>query len=181
MDLRPATFSDSPFVAWTVLAAIGMDNPSEKLLDGVTEMCRREDVLYSWRNTLIAEVSGRVVGALICYDGIRYRQMREVTFPLIAQASGNDFSSMEMETQEGEFYLDSMAVLPEYRRRGVATALLKAGVAQARSLNIPQAAMVVSPENPDAQRLYESLGFRFSRDMFLFGENYRKMVLPIKG
>lgn len=101
MDLRPATFSDSPFVAWTVLAAIGMDNPSEKLLDGVTEMCRREDVLYSWRNTLIAEVSGRVVGALICYDGIRYRQMREVTFPLIAQASGNDFSSMEMETQEG--------------------------------------------------------------------------------
>ena len=39
------------------------------------------------------------------------------------------------------------------------------------------AAMVVSSENPNAQRLYESLGFRFSRDMFLFGEDYRKMRL----
>ena len=105
--------------------------------------------------------------------------MRAVTFPLIAQASGNDFSSMEMETQEGEFYLDSMAVLPEYRRRGVATALLNAGITRARDLNIPQAAMVVSPENPNAQRLYEYLGFRFSRDMFLFGEDYRKMVQTV--
>lgn len=179
MNIRPAISSDAPFVAWVVLAAIGMDNPSAEILASVTEMCRREDVLYSWRNTLIAEVSGRVAGALICYDGAQYQQMRAVTFPLIAQASGNDFSSMEMETQEGEFYLDSMAVLPEYRRRGVATALLNAGITRARDLNIPQAAMVVSPENPNAQRLYEYLGFRFSRDMFLFGEDYRKMVQTV--
>lgn len=176
MFLRPATLSDTPFVAWTVLAAIGCEEPNDELLSSVTTMCSREDVLYSWKNAVVAEVDGVVAGCLISYNGADYRSMREVTFPLIAAASGNDFSSMEMETAEGEYYLDSMAVLPEFRGRGVATQLLRAGITRAYMLLVPRAAMVVSPENPRAQKLYESLGFRFERDMFLFGEDYRKMV-----
>ncbi len=179
MTLRQATIDDAPFVAWVVVTAVGIEDPTAKLLSHVTAMCRREDVLYSWKNTIVAEISGAPAGAIICYDGADYRQMREVTFPLIAQASGNDFSGMEMESAPGEFYLDSMAVLPEYRNRGVATALLQAGIERAVTLGISRAAMVVSPENPNAQRLYESLGFRFERDMFLFGEDYRKMVRTV--
>lgn len=175
MNIRLATIDDAPFVAWVIVTAIGMENPDEVILSSVTEMCRREDVLYSWNNTLIAEEDGRPIGALTCYDGARYAALRAVTFPIIARNSGKDFSDMEMETGPGEFYLDSMAVLPECRNRGVATTLLKAGMARAQQLHIPKVCMVVSPENPNAQRLYESLGFVFERDMFLFGEEYRKM------
>lgn len=174
--IRPAEISDSSFIAWVILTAVGFENPDEEILDGVTKICRRDDTLYSWRNTFIAEIEGKAVGSITCYDGSNYRAMREITFPIIAQNSGNDFSGMEMETMPGEFYLDSMAVLPKYRHRGIATSLLKEGIRQAQLLGLTRAAMVVSPENPDAQRLYESLGFAFEREMFLFNETYRKMV-----
>lgn len=174
--IRPATEADVPLLARNVLDAVGMSEPEEETMAQVTEMCRRTDVLYSWKNTMVAEINGLAVGTLTCYDGVDYSQMREVTFPIIARNSGYDYSDMEMETGPGEFYLDSMAVLPEYRRQGVATALLKAGIARARALGISQASIVVSPDKPDAQRLYESLGFQFQKDMFLFGGEYRKMV-----
>jgi len=177
MMIRSAKSDDAIFVAWVCLTALGFERISDEQLADVGEICRREDVIYSWKNALIAEINGQYAGALICYDGTCYEQMRSITFPLIAKQSGNDFSDMEMETGPGEFYLDSMAVKPEYRQQGVATALLTAGIVRACKLNIPRTAMVVSPHNPDAQRLYESLGFRFERNMLLFGEEYRKMIL----
>ncbi len=176
MYIREATIEEAAFTAWVVLVAVGWDNPSESVVAQVTKMCQREDVLYSWKNTLIAEVDAHPVGALVCYNGADYARLRSVTFPLIAEVTGNDLSEMEMETQSGEFYLDSMAVLPECRRHGVATTLLQAGVACAQEQQIPQVTMVVSPKNPDARHLYESLGFEYQRDMFLFGEDYQKMV-----
>ena len=178
--IRPATEADVPLLARNVLDAVGMSEPEEETMAQVTEMCRRTDVLYSWKNTMVAEINGLAVGTLTCYDGVDYRAMRAVTFPIVAQNSGHDFSNMEVETEPGEFYLDSMAVLPEYRNRGVATALLKAGIERARQLGIAFATLAVSPEKPAVQRLYESVGFRFLKDMFLFGEDYRKLVVKVK-
>lgn len=176
LTIRKANINDSPFIAWTVATAIGIPQPEPTFLAGVETIGRREDTLYSWKNSIIAEIDNRAVGCLVCYEGARYKAMREITFPLIFQMSGNDFSTMEQETCAGEYYLDSMAVLPEYRNQGIATQLLTFGTKTAETLKIPRVCMVVSPENPKAQQLYESLGFHFERDMFLFNEPYRKMV-----
>lgn len=176
LRLRQATLDDVPFVAWVIVTAIGIEHPAQELLDSVTEMCHREDVLYSWRNTILAEVDGRVVGGLTQYDGARYAEMRAITFPLITQACGIDYSDMDLETYPGEYYLDSMAVLPEYRGQGIATALLKDGIARATAAGITQCSMIVSPENPEAQKLYESLGFHHVMTINAFHEEYRKMV-----
>lgn len=177
--IRAATISDSDFIAWAIVTAVGFKEPKQDLLNGVTKICRRDDTLYSWRNTIIAETEHIAVGCLTCYDGANYKAMREITFPIIAQQSGNDFCEMEMETAPGEFYLDSMAVLPNFRHRGIATSLLIEGIARAKKLKLAKAALVVSPENPNAQKLYESLGFQFEREMFLFNETYRKMTKHI--
>lgn len=176
LRLRQATLDDVPFVAWVIVTAIGIEHPAQELLDSVTEMCHREDVLYSWRNTIVAEKNGQPVGALTQYDGARYLKMRQVTFPLIEQACGIDYSDMDLETTSGEYYLDSMAVLPEYRGQGIATALLNDGIVRAQNANIPSVSMIVSPENPKAQQLYESLGFQYIRTINAFHEAYRKMV-----
>lgn len=175
LRLRQATPDDVPFVAWIIITAIGIEHPEAALLESVTTMCRRDDVLYSWRNTILAEVDGRVVGGLTQYDGARYAEMRAITFPLIEQACGIDYSDMDLETSSGEYYLDSMAVLPEYRGQGIATALLRDGIARAQAAGIPNVSMIVSPENPKAQQLYESLGFQYIRTINAFHEAYRKM------
>ncbi|MCQ2271037.1 MAG: GNAT family N-acetyltransferase [Bacteroidales bacterium] len=177
--LRSATIQDVPFVAWTIVTAVGISQADEALLKQVATICSREDVLYSWINCIIAEFDGHAAGGLCCYDGKRYQEMRRITFPIIAQHTGKDFSEMDLETVPGEYYLDSMAVLPEYRHRGVATALLNEGIRQAAELGINRASMIVSLENPAAQRLYESLGFRHKGDLSAFGEPYRKMIMEI--
>lgn len=174
LRLRQATLDDVPFVAWVIVTAIGIEQPAPALVESVTTMCRRDDVLYSWRNTIVAE-NGQPVGALTQYDGARYLKMRQVTFPLIQQACGIDYSDMDLETHPGEYYLDSMAVLPEYRGQGIATALLRDGIARAQAAGIPNVSMIVSPENPKAQQLYESLGFQYIRTINAFHEAYRKM------
>lgn len=176
ITLRPATLEDASFVAWTVLTAVGITDIGHEQMMRVTEMCRRSDVLYSWKNSMIAENDGRAVGCLIAYNGADYQQLRQVTFELIAREGGYDFRNMEPETEAGEYYLDSMAVLPEYRGQGIATQLLQAGIERARQLHLGRVSMVVSPEKPEVQRLYESLGFKYECDMFLFNEDYRKMV-----
>lgn len=172
---RPAVIEDAPFVARAILEAVGIENPPAEMLAAQSEFSRREDVLYSWRNTVVAEVGGKVVGSLTAYDGRNYRRMRAVTFPLIREMCGKDFTDMADETCAGEFYLDSMFVLPEFRRRGIATALLKNGIERARKLRIPCVSLLVSPEKPDAERLYWTVGFEKSEVIFAFNENYNKM------
>ena len=176
MKIRPATLDDAPFVAWTVLVAVGIDHPNDKMMQRVTALCRRPGVLYSWQNSMLAEQDGKVVACLISYDGADYATMRKETFRLIAEEVGCDFRTMQPETEAGEYYFDSIAVLPDYRGQGVGTQLLRAGVEKAQQLHISKVSIVVSPDNPKAQQLYESLGFQYVKDMFLFNEDYRKMV-----
>ena len=165
MKIRPATIEDAPFVAWTVLTAVGFENADAETLGRVTNMCRRTGVLYSWQNSMLAEQDGKVVACLISYDGADYATMRKETFQLIAEEVGRDFRQM-----------DSIAVLPDYRGQGIGTQLLRAGVEKAQQLHIGKVSIVVSPDNPKAQQLYESLGFQYVKDMFLFNEDYRRMI-----
>ena len=103
MRIRPATIEDAPFVAWTVLIAVGIENPDNNLIDSVTGMCRRTGVLYSCQNSMVAEQDGKVVGCLISYDGADYQSMRTETFRVIAEETGRDFQQMEPDLTSAHF------------------------------------------------------------------------------
>jgi GNAT superfamily N-acetyltransferase len=55
--------------------------------------------------------------------------------------------------------LDHLEVLAPLQRRGIGTALLRAGEATARALGHRWVALGVGLDNPDARRLYERLGY----------------------
>ena len=122
--LRDATPMDAPFIARVVLAGIEkleidaeVTDEYQPILTHLIDICRMDDTLYSYRHTRIVETGGQAVGALIGYDGGQYAAMRAKTFGLVLQTSGLDLNKNAMETKEGEFYLDSMAILPEFRGR----------------------------------------------------------------
>jgi ribosomal protein S18 acetylase RimI-like enzyme len=56
-------------------------------------------------------------------------------------------------------FLTDLCVAPQWRRRGVATALLRAAVARARQGRAAALHLGVRPENRAAIRLYERAGF----------------------
>jgi len=180
--LRDANPMDALFIARVVLAGINMvdigelvSKEQQPILDYLVDICRMEDTLYSYRYTRIAEIGGKAVGALIGYDGGTYAEMRAKTFGLVQQTSGLDLSKNAMETGMGEFYLDSMAIVPECRGRRIGLQLIRDRMDWAIQRGFKALTLLVDKEKPRLQQYYESLGFEFSEKMFVFGSWYNKL------
>ncbi len=183
VQLRDATLDDAPFIARVVLAGIDMLEidvalPDEQhaIFEHLIKICRMDDTLYSYLNTRIAEIDGNPVGALVAYDGACYAKMREKTFGLVQQTSGMDLSHNAMETGPSEFYLDSMAILSEYRGIGIGKLLMRDRVDFAFNNGSQKVTLLVDKDKPRLQQYYESEGFVFSEEMFVFGSWYNKLV-----
>ncbi len=84
----------------------------------------------------------------------------------------------------GEAHLLSIAVHPDWRRRGLASFLLHRLVAAARHASAQLIVLEVRESNRPARDLYEEFGFRFSRLRKGYysdsGEDALEMVLPIE-
>ena len=181
--LRDATPMDAPFIARVMLAGIELleidaevTDEHQPILTHLIDICRMDDTLYSYRHTRIAEMEGKTVGALIGYDGARYAAMRAKTFGLVQQISGLDLSKNALETGEGEFYLDSMAIVPEFRGKKIGLQLMRDRMDWASQNGFETITLLVDKDKPHLQRYYENLGFAFNEEMFVFGAWYNKMM-----
>lgn len=177
ISIRPATWADAEFVAWALSTAVGacMDGSAGTLI----QMVQDEDTLYCWHSAWIATIDGEPVGAVIAYDGSYYAERRVKTFQMLRDLTGLDLTSQDDETQGGEFYIDTLAVLPAFRRQGIGRQLLQHCISEARTLGLTYASLAVHPDNLRAQTLYQSLGFVRADDIFIFGETYWKLRKPI--
>ena len=180
LTIRKAVIEDSPFVARCVLEAIGFENITDEILARQTAFSRREDVLYSWRHALMADCEGETVGCIIAYEGRRYPWLRSITFPIIKEMCGADFSGQRDETGPGEYYIDSLYVTPKYRNCGIGSRLMLSGIANARTLRIPCVGLIVSTDKPDTQKLYRSLGFTEKERFIAFNEPFIKMTMELE-
>lgn len=130
---------------------------------------------YSYLNTLVAvNDDGTVMGAIVSYDGARLHELRAPFIEWARAELGIDHSRLDDETHPGEWYLDSLAVYPQYRGKGVARALLAAAADRAAAHNLP-AALLVDKGNPGAERLYRSVGFAYVEDTEWGGHAMRRL------
>ena len=181
LKIREAQVGDVRFIAESVLDAVGIEQLNLSLIGMTERLCLRDDTLYSWRNTLIAEEGNAgAVGSLTAYEGSRYLAMKTLTFSLVKEMGGPDFTDMDLESLPGEFYLDSLSVRPFFRGHGVGTALLKAGLEKGWLLGCERVTLACDPQNRSAYRLYTSLGFQYVSELFVFGEIYWKMEINNK-
>ena len=158
ITIRQATVADAEFIAHAVCMAVGYDM-SHPIYPVFLHLARMEHSQYSYVNTLVAVVEGRVSGALVGYDGACLKELREPIFPLLEQHLGEAIN-IEDETEAGECYLDSLGVLPECRGCGIGRALIEAMRDRAFAEGYERVGLIVDFDNPDAERLYQSLGFR---------------------
>ena len=182
--IRPATREEAPFLARCVCEGIGFEiferetAFNTQVAAGLEPLAAREDTLYSYRHAMVAEVDGNVVGALISYPGAQYHQMRTVTFREIPAFKDWDMEAMPDEAGAGEYYIDTLAVLPQYRCLGVGTALMRTRIAWAEQ-QCPELkiSLLVDPDNEKGQRIYTRLGFGVTdRNVIAFDHLYWKMI-----
>lgn len=179
-DARPA---DAPFLAKGILAGMHFADFDDQLSDEVSDIFKnlvvcegREDTLYTYRQTRVAEVDGKLAGALLSYPGALYKELKENTFreflPDLFARFGND----EPETDPGEYYLDSLAVHPDFRHMGIGSALLEDGIQIGLSKGFNRIALIADAKMPHLIRIYESMGFVPADQRHAFGTDFLRMI-----
>ena len=154
-------------LAWPVDEILEYNSISyDQLRESITLTTASEKTIYSYENTFVAEVDGEVVGAMCAYDGADYQRLKQPIVDVLGPDCG--FAQLK-ETEAGEFYLDSVGVLPEFQGHGIGSALLRAMTAKAHSEGHADVALIVDESNPAAERLYARLGFERAGMRMFFG------------
>ncbi len=179
ITLRAALPSESETIARGFLTAMWMNEEEQrKMLPLCKGIAERDDTLYSWRNTVFAEVDGEIAGVLIAYNGATYAEAARTTFTIVRNGGGEDFTQMNHEAEAGEWYIDTLAVFPKFRRQGVATALLRHAIALGKDrADINAITLYVDADHPWVVELYRSLGFDFAGTNVIFNQLYTKMAI----
>ena len=161
-------------LAWPVEAILESNGITyEQLHESISMIAASEETIYSYENTLVADIDGKVVGAMCAYDGADYLRLKQPVVNILGKDSG--FAQLK-ETEAGEFYLDSVGVLTEYRGRGIASRLFEAQCRRAASLGHKIAGLIVDEDKPEAEALYARLGFVYMDDKDFFGHKMKHMV-----
>ena len=143
----------------------------------MTSLVERTDSQYSYTHALEAMDNDKLVGVAVSYDGALLHELRQVFIEVAREQIGKDHSLIDDETQAGELYLDSLAVIPEYRRQGIAQRLLKATKEKANQMKIPCVGLLVDKGNPIGESLYLSVGFRYVNDNQWGGHPMKHLIL----
>lgn len=175
--IRDAKPEDAELIARCVMAGLGMDDSIEPA-DCLINICRDESTLYSWRNTRICEIDGVPAGAMVAYAGDQYKDMRLRTFERVKSCGGPDLSGNPLETGPGEYYLDTLGALPQFRGSGIGRILLEDAISRAKDAGYRDITLIADPMHPRLIAYYESIGFRtFGEEETFFGSSFIHMRL----
>jgi ribosomal protein S18 acetylase RimI-like enzyme len=109
----------------------------------------------SYRNALIAELSGNTAGTVIGYPLGHKAEPIEPALPGLLVPL-HELMNMAPDT----WYVHALAAYPEHRGGGLGTALLAQAGKLAADAAKPGLSLIVSDTNTGARRLYERNGFR---------------------
>jgi ribosomal protein S18 acetylase RimI-like enzyme len=158
----------------------------------VEEMARGRGTLFSYEHAWIAEEQGAVHGMLLGYTGtIKAAQDPRTGLALLGVLRAGLIRRLPglLRTQStigvmdrDEFYISNVAVYPAHRGKGIGSLLIERARAEATRTHASRIILDVETDNPDAQRLYERLGFRVvteSPALILAGHafSFRRMAL----
>jgi len=133
----------------------------------------------SYERTLFAAVDGCIVGMASGYTANQHRQSEN---RLLLEAAGRSAARILLlfalaspvfrflhACDDGDFYLQFLAVDTPYRGRGIGTALIAAMEERARQSGSVRYTLDVSARNASARRLYEHRGFTIASRWPRFG------------
>lgn len=136
-------------------------------LEGLFEHGRNR---YSHRFARVAEIDGEVAGLVLSYSGKTMSRLRLPMFGDLIGVLGVAgttrflFRSVPLigvkEVQADEYFINSLAVSPEFRGRGIGTQLMALAEESAMQAGLARCSLTVDVDKERALGLYEHLGYR---------------------
>jgi ribosomal protein S18 acetylase RimI-like enzyme len=169
VELRAATVEDIPDLAQlAVMAGDGLLDamyqgavpslPTSKILE---RRLNRIGTTKSYENCWVAEYRSQVVGCLNAYP--MDDEALDPPDPLLLADRRYLVEPSNCLDARGTFHLNTVAVLPDYRSRGIGTKLLSLARSRAKDIGLSRMSLIVFEQNTRAVALYERFGFRSIR------------------
>jgi ribosomal protein S18 acetylase RimI-like enzyme len=183
MIIRKATINDAEALAQCILLA--MEDIVFRFIDTTDHHVARKFMMhftsttgnqYSYENCRVAEEDNKVIAAVCVYDGARLHALRAPVLHYIKECFGKDLQ-VEDETQPGEYYIDSLGVLPHRQGQGVATKMLQSLIEEYVSGQQQTLGLLVEEDNPGAKRLYCKLGFQVTIKKIFAGKKVEHLQM----
>ena len=158
------------YAAWGSFAHYMFCQPDEQRTEALLS------ALFAGRGHQLSHVYGtvaqsgkEVAGLLLTIPGHRLLRLTWGLVPAVTRYAGlaNGLRCVSRwlpfllrpEAASDELYIDTLSVAPAWRHRGLGTGLLAEAEGQARVLGLHACSLSVDLSNPDAQHLYERLGY----------------------
>ena len=177
--IRTATPADAPFVAPLMFQAMSeivfkliQREDSHESVRFLERLFLKQNNQYSYENTLVYEKDKQILGSLVYYNGAHIDPLSQAVFDFVRASYGHNIR-LEKETQAGEFYIDTISVSPKAQGKGIGSSLLLHLKEQLKGETI---GLLVSMDNPQAERLYLRMGFVYADMKMLAGAPYKHLV-----
>lgn len=165
MMIRNAKQSDAPQLAAYLLLAmedivydfIGTAD-RDRALNFLHYFTARKGNQYSYQHCHVIEIEGKVQAAVCIYDGALLDTLRAPVAEYVREVMEKDFDP-GLETEAGEYYIDSLGVDPTLQGKGIGAAMLKYLIEEYVHQQGHVLGLLVDKDNPAAKRLYLRLGF----------------------
>jgi len=181
MNIRTAKVEDAEFIAWAILESTRAGkkqgvfdlifSPAEDIPKAVATLVAHETkTVCHYSNFLIAEVDGKVAGALCGYDGYRmsWDTMSQALESMGCQGDYKDRISgyllCEPVVEKNTLVLDFMITKEEFRGLGVVKELVKKVLLNARLRGFRRAQTGIEIGSIETQLAYEKMGFTFKEE-----------------
>ncbi len=165
MIVRKATQDDAQDVASLILLAmrdivyrfIG-DESDKKANAFMKRLVGSVGNQYSWENCWVMVIDEEIVAAACVYNGADLYRLRLPVLNELKRMFDSGFVP-EDETQEGEYYIDSIGVAPYHQGKGIGSKLVRFLIGEYVTKQKYVLGLLVDQDNPDAKKLYLRLGF----------------------
>ena len=166
VNIRNARVEDIPHMAYVAIQAFG--GYAEVMYEGaipgrtaqqiVEHRLSRGATTSSISNSRIAEDNGTVLGGLHAFPmDLSENDPQDL---LIPEDRYPVFAPFEHLHANGSYYINAVAVYPQFRGQGVGTELMEKAEAEAVAMSFDYASLHVFAENANAVQLYEKIGYR---------------------
>lgn len=136
-------------IGWEAAAEDGEDG-----FDYGARIVASEDDMFSYNNIRVLETGGKVAAMALCFEAFHRSGEQLALIPEQFRV----FKELT-NTIPGEFYLDSLAALPNFRGKGYGRIMLEDSIEKARAQGYPAVYLIAFAKNVAGVSLYEKTGF----------------------
>lgn len=179
--IRKAQVEDAEHIAQLMFYAMAdivfdflNDKDENKAITFLRELIEEKNNQYSFENTYIVELEHKIAASFTLYDGGKLNELREKVLHHL-KTSYNRIIQPADETEAGEIYIDTIAVYPDYRGKGLGNIILDYIIEEFAHKKGETIGLLVDYTNPKAKKLYESKGFKVVGEKSLMSKNHEHM------